>query len=78
MKAEHAAAAQKEWDAKFAEVKRQEQEMLEAESQPLRHFLMTHVMPTLTQGLMEVCRTRPSDPIDYLASYLFERNPQIE
>ena len=42
--------------------------MLEAHSIPLRNYLMKHVMPTLTEGLIEVCKIRPEDPIDYLVS----------
>jgi adenylate kinase len=29
------------------------------------------------QGLLEVCKTRPTDPIDYLAAFLFKNNPQL-
>lgn len=52
------------------EVKREEYELLEAQSIPLRNYLMKHVMPTLTQGLIECCKTRPDDAIDYLVSYI--------
>ena len=47
-------------------MKREEFELLEAQSIPLRNYLMKHVMPTLTQGLIECCKTRPEDAIDYL------------
>lgn len=40
--------------------------MLETHSIPLRNYLMRHVMPTLTEGLIEVCKVRPDDPVDYL------------
>eukprot|EP01137_Pigoraptor_chileana_P007728 Opistho-2@53682 len=60
-----------EWKSRLEEVKRQEQEVLEAQSIPLRNYLMKHVMPTLTKGLIEVCKSRPEDPIDFLAEYLF-------
>ena len=40
--------------------------MLEAQSIPLRNYLMKHVMPTLTQGLIECCQVRPDDPVDFL------------
>ena len=40
--------------------------MLEAKTLPLRNYLMCHVMPTVTQGLIEVCKTKPEDPVDYL------------
>ncbi len=72
------AAHQAEWSIKLAEVKRQEEETLEAASAPLRNYLMKHVMPTLTQGLVEVCKARPEDPIDFLAEYLFKLNPKID
>ena len=32
---------------------------------------MKHVMPTLTQGLIDCCKTRPDDSIDYLVSYAY-------
>ena len=40
--------------------------MLDTQSIPLRNYLMRHVMPTLTQGLIEVCKVKPDDPVDYL------------
>ncbi|KAJ3068775.1 Adenylate kinase 7, partial [Quaeritorhiza haematococci] len=48
-----------EWNAQIDEVRRQEQEVLEAQSVPLRNYLMKFVMPTLSAGLIEVCRVRP-------------------
>lgn len=66
-----------EWRAKLNEVKKQEQEMLETQSIPLRNYLMKHVMPTLTQGLIECTKVRPDDPVDFLAEFLFEQNPQV-
>ena len=53
------------------EVKREEYELLEAQSIPLRNYLMKHVMPTLTQGLIDCCKTRPEDPLDYLVCFIF-------
>ncbi|NWI08782.1 KAD7 kinase, partial [Crypturellus soui] len=67
-----------EWNKRLAEVKRQEEELLEAQSIPLRNYLMKHVMPTLMQGLNECCKIRPEDPVDFLAEYLFKNNPEIE
>eukprot|EP00052_Salpingoeca_macrocollata_P017549 m.143118 g.143118 ORF g.143118 m.143118 type:complete len:682 (-) comp20426_c0_seq1:60-2105(-) len=72
------AQQQEEWDHKLDEVRRQEKEMLEEQSLPLRNFLMKHVMPTLSKGLMEVCQARPADPVDFLAEFLFKNNPQID
>ncbi|TFK15890.1 psychosine receptor [Platysternon megacephalum] len=67
-----------EWNKRLEEVKRQEQELLEAQSIPLRNYLMKNVMPTLMQGLNECCKIRPDDPIDFLAEYLFKNNPEME
>lgn len=69
---------QEEWTQRLNEVKREEFELLEAQSIPLRNYLMKHVMPTLTQGLIECCKTRPEDAIDYLAEFLFQHNPQVD
>lgn len=48
------------------EVKKEEQEVLETRSIPLRNYLMKHVMPTLSQGLVECTKIRPEDPVDFL------------
>lgn len=67
-----------EWMSRLEEVRRQELEVLEEQSIPLRNYLMKHVMPTLTKGLIECCQVRPGDPVDYLAEYLFKNNPQVD
>ncbi|NXF91297.1 KAD7 kinase, partial [Eubucco bourcierii] len=59
-----------EWNKNLEEVKRQEQELLEAQSIPLRNYLMKNVMPTLMQGINECCRIRPDDPVDFLVRQL--------
>ncbi|KAI8897949.1 hypothetical protein BC833DRAFT_591684 [Globomyces pollinis-pini] len=65
-----------EWNARIEQVRKQEQEVLEIQSEPLRNYLVKYVMPTLTAGLIEVAKVRPEDPIDYLAEYLFKQNPE--
>ncbi|KAM6394641.1 adenylate kinase 7 isoform 2-T2 [Pluvialis apricaria] len=67
-----------EWNKHLEEVKRQEQELLEAQSIPLRNYLMKNVMPTLMQGINECCRIRPDDPVDFLAEYLFKNSSDIK
>ncbi|XP_062325724.1 adenylate kinase 7 isoform X2 [Osmerus eperlanus] len=76
--AEHRAKCWEEWCKRLEEVKKQEHDLLEAQSVPLRSYLMKNVMPTLTQGLIQCCKTRPEDPVDFLAEYLFKSNPQVE
>ncbi|KAM6906072.1 adenylate kinase 7-like [Lycodopsis pacificus] len=73
--AKHRAAHWEEWTKSLEEVMKQEEEVLEAKSLPMRNYLMEHVMPTLTQGLMECCTARPQDPVDFLAEFLMKNNP---
>ena len=63
---------------RLAELQQKERELLEVRSIPLRNYLMQNVIPTLTEGLIEVCKIKPEDPVDYLAEYLFKNNPVEE
>eukprot|EP01017_Pseudomicrothorax_dubius_P008468 TRINITY_DN12791_c0_g1_i1.p1 TRINITY_DN12791_c0_g1~~TRINITY_DN12791_c0_g1_i1.p1 ORF type:complete len:709 (-),score=197.98 TRINITY_DN12791_c0_g1_i1:91-2217(-) len=54
----------------------QEREILDTKSQPLRQYLADRVVPILTQGLLEVCKTVPEDPLDYLADFLLKNAPK--
>lgn len=46
----------------------EEEEKLSIMGQPLRHYLVRYVFPTLTKGLIEVAKLRPEDPVDFLVS----------
>ncbi|XP_070698587.1 adenylate kinase 7 [Pempheris klunzingeri] len=73
--ARHRAARWQEWTEGLEEVRQQEEELLEAHSVQMRSYLMEHVMPTLTQGLIECCTASPPDPVDFLAEFLLKNNP---
>lgn len=47
-----------------------EKERAKIEQLPLREYLMRYMVPSLTEGLIEICRVLPEDPVDYLAEYL--------
>merc|ERR1712086_666924 len=64
--------------AREEEVRKQETDMLEARSLPLRQYLMANVIPALTEGMLDVVKMKPEDPIDYLAEYLFKKNVKSE
>lgn len=49
-------------------LKQEEEERLCVLAEPLRHYLATYVLPTLTEALIEVAKLRPEDPIDFLVS----------
>jgi adenylate kinase len=52
-------------------VLQEDQQLVEAASLPLRKYLMRSVVPALVDGLLDVCKVQPEDPIDYLAEFLF-------
>ncbi|KAL8274804.1 hypothetical protein Esti_001279 [Eimeria stiedai] len=55
-----------------------EQQLLLMRSIPLRRYLMQHVIPTLSEGLLEVCRVLPEDPVSYLTAFLFAKARQMQ
>ncbi|XP_053976418.1 adenylate kinase 7-like [Hylaeus volcanicus] len=65
-----------EWTSLMEKLKEEEEERLSLMGMPLRHYLVKYILPTLTQGLIEVANLRPDDPIDFLAEYLFKENPE--
>lgn len=65
-----------EWSKLLEELQMEEEKLLVAQSEPLRNYLMKFVFPTLTRGLLEVAKIKPTDPVDFLAEYLFKENPE--
>jgi adenylate kinase len=49
---------------------------------PQAKFTNNRVVPLVCKhsavGLIEVCKVKPEDPVDYIAEYLFKNNPQEE
>ncbi|CAD2222046.1 hypothetical protein AGDE_02211 [Angomonas deanei] len=41
---------------------------------PVQQYLEDTVMSTLAEGLEDLCRVRPANPVDYLALYLLRRS----
>ena len=62
---------------RLAKLQEEEREALLLRSQPMRKYLIDNVLPSLTRGLQEVAKVRPDDPVDYLAEYLFNLDPQL-
>lgn len=50
----------------MAELKKQEEELLEARSLPLRNYLVEYVMPSLSEAMVDCCAVKPEDPVDFL------------
>ncbi|EAN79320.1 Dpy-30 motif containing protein, putative [Trypanosoma equiperdum] len=52
-----------------------DREALEERKRPLRMYLNHNIIPLLSKGLVEVCKRRPVDPVDFLAEWLMLHNP---
>ncbi|XP_041830985.1 adenylate kinase 7-like isoform X2 [Melanotaenia boesemani] len=68
-------AQYEEWK-NLSEVTRQECELLEACSLPLRNYLMKYIIPSLTEAMTECCKIKPEDPVDFVAEYLLRSNQE--
>ena len=62
---------QKNNEERIENIKKDKEQLEQFEKIPTRKFLLVNIMPTLTKGLLEVCKINPIDPIDYLADFLF-------
>lgn len=51
-------------------IAKHEEQRREIEALTLREYLMKYAVPKLTEGLIEVCKVLPENPVDYLANYL--------
>ena len=40
----------------------------------MRQFLMKYIIPLLTEGMIEVWKVSPLDPVDYLADFIYKRS----
>ncbi|CAI5734579.1 unnamed protein product [Peronospora destructor] len=71
------AAKDNEDEVKSAEpVAKSVQDKVEVQALPIRAYLDQTVVPILLQGMSALVKERPSNPIEWLASYLIKNNPQ--
>ena len=59
-------------------MRQQERDLLDTRSQPIRQYLMDNLVPHLTQGLIDLCKKVPADPVDALADFLIAKADQID
>ena len=63
---------------KLEKLREQERDLLDQRSQPIRQYLMDNVVPHLTEGLIDLCKDIPEDPVDYLAKFLLKKADEID
>lgn len=49
---------------------------VDAQSLPIRAYLDQTVVPLLLQGMAQLVKERPANPVEWLAYFLLENNPQ--
>ena len=59
------------------EIEKHMRELNSCDSLNMRQFLMKYIIPVLTEGMIEVCKVGPIDPVDYLAEYIFKRSAEF-
>lgn len=52
-------------------LKEKEKKLLDERSQPLRQYLTDEVVPILRSGIIQICKQRPADPVDFLVNLEF-------
>lgn len=62
---------------RLEQIKEFERDVLDSMSHPIRQYLMDNLVPILTDGLIEVCKKTPADPVDFLAEYLFRKSLDV-
>lgn len=53
------------------------QSLKETDKMNMRQFLMKNIIPVLTEGMIDVWKVGPLDPVDYLADYIFKKSNEM-
>jgi adenylate kinase len=68
------AALEKLADERLVSVMAHMKELEDCDDLNMRQFLMKYIIPLLTEGMIEVWKVGPLDPVDYLADYIFKKS----
>eukprot|EP00828_Plagiopyla_frontata_P042042 TRINITY_DN6179_c0_g1_i2.p1 TRINITY_DN6179_c0_g1~~TRINITY_DN6179_c0_g1_i2.p1 ORF type:complete len:292 (+),score=37.43 TRINITY_DN6179_c0_g1_i2:126-1001(+) len=63
---------------RFLQIQQKEIDILDSRSKPIRQYLSDLVLPSVIEGLIQVTKFMPQDPIDFLSNYLMEKCENIE
>ena len=67
-------AAEKLIEQRLVYIQEHMKEIHECDDMNMRQFLMKFIIPVLTEGMIDVWKVGPLDPVDYLADYIFKRS----
>lgn len=81
---ENLSQQQDEWDkgdgiheVTVKRLEKEDSDFLNEKARVLENYLDENVMDHVIDGLLELAKTRPANPIDQLAAFLFRRNRQL-
>ena len=77
IKASEKAALEKLQQERLVSVKKHIEELEKTGKLNMRQFLMKQIIPVLTEGMIDVYRVGPTDPVDYLADYIFKKSNEL-
>lgn len=64
-------------DDRLATIKSHMEELKAQDKLNMRQFLMKQVIPVLTEGMIDVYKVGPTDPVDYLSDYIFKKSNEL-
>lgn len=70
-------ALEKLQDGRLQSIKLHMEELESTSTLNMRQFLMKQIIPVLTEGMIDVYRVGPTDPVDYLADYIFAKSNNL-
>ncbi|CAI2386648.1 unnamed protein product [Moneuplotes crassus] len=62
---------------RLPQIKKHSEDLKKVKDLKTRDFLMKNIVPTLSEGLIEITKVAPIDPIDYLAEYIFNKSNDL-
>ena len=70
-------ALEKLQDGRLESIRVHMEELESTSTLNMRQFLMKQIIPVLTEGMIDVYRVGPTDPVDYLADYIFTKSNNL-
>ena len=64
-------------DDRLASIRCHMDELKAQDKLNMRQFLMKQVIPVLTEGMIDVYKVGPTDPVDYLSDYIFKKSNEL-
>ena len=60
-------------DKTFQEIMIKDDELLKQKSLAVRQYLNDNLMPELTEVIVEICKNKPADPVEFAIEYLSDK-----